>query len=501
MANNAGKPFIKKFSHDGTFYIYDVKTNQIVEVEKPVYDIIDDYEPDNVDFIETKYKEFYEISELKSSYDKIKNAVEEHGLFSNFRPQKVALGIREPGDVKKLHEHGLKQLLLEITRSCNLCCSYCHASGKYSDTAALPSEMSNETCRKTIDFFCANSQKSEAPFISFYGGEPLLRFDLIKESVEYVRKTYGKEKYSFNITSNGTLLNKDIIDFFIQHDIRLMVSLDGPEKINNRYRLYKAGGSSSDMFQTIMKNLAFIKKYNKDYYTRNISISSVLTPPFDDIDEILEFFSSHEIFNEIRTGNGIRSSLVDTSETTFIEDFDLQESMKGLRYVYDKFLERLKEAILDNKMHRITIEKTFMHSILNNLAKRQIKHLYDFMHPLGACHLGLRRVFVNTAGDFYICERCGNNYKIGCIGPGFDYDQIAGYYRKFEEVMEDCRDCWALIHCDRCWAQLGNLDKFIGKQKELFCNSKKYIIENAFKVYTELLKKNPDSLKVFSEVV
>ena len=97
-SKNTQKPFIKKFSHEGTFYIYDVNTNQIVEVEKSVYDIIDDYEPDNIPFIKANYKRLYEASELKSSHEKICNAVKEHGLFSNFRPQKVTLGIREPED-------------------------------------------------------------------------------------------------------------------------------------------------------------------------------------------------------------------------------------------------------------------------------------------------------------------------------------------------------------------------------------------------------------------
>lgn len=496
--NNAKKPFIKKFSHDGSFYIYDVNTNQIVEVEKSVYDIIEEYEPGNIDFIEAKYRENYDIAELKNSHEKITTAGKEHGLFSNFRPQKVTLGIREPQDVKKLHKQGLRQIILEITRSCNLCCSYCNAAGKYADAAMRPREMNKDNCRQSIDFFCQRSQDSEEPFISFYGGEPLLRIDLIRELVEYVKTKYGNDKYNFNITTNGTLLNKEIMSFCILHNIRLMVSLDGPEKINNRYRVYRKDGNSSGTFPIIMKNLAFIKNYDNAYYKRNVSISSVLAPPFDDIEETLEFFSRHETFSEIRNGNGINSSFVDTSNTTFFEDFGLQESMMGLSSVYDRFLERLKEAILDNDMQRLTIEKSVIHSILNNLAMRSIKRIYNFVHPLGACHIGLRRVFVNTAGDFYICERSGDNYKIGCIETGFDFERIAGYYRKLEEVMEGCRDCWALNHCDRCWAQLGSIDEFTGNRKEQFCASNKYLIEKAFKVYTELLKIGPDSLKVFA---
>jgi uncharacterized protein len=155
--------------------------------------------------------------------------------------------------------------------------------------------------------------------------------------------------------------------------------------------------------------------------------------------------------------------------------------------------------ILARDLSNLTIEKSTIHSILKNLARKPIKRLHEHSQPLGACHIGLRRVFVRTNGDFYVCERSGDDYKIGSVDTGFDYETIAGYYRKLEEVLADCRNCWAISYCDRCWAVMGDIYKFIGEEKEKFCSYQKTLIEKAFKAYTELLREDPDCLKVLKD--
>ena len=489
------KPFIKKFRDGGFFYIYDVNTNQIVEVKKSVYNIIGHYMDDKNKRIKNRKKENVQPPFFTNTLEEIKKARYDHGLFSNFRPKYITLGIKNADGVRELHSNGLKQLVIEATRSCTFNCAYCPTSGKYSKSKKFQIHMNKETCRKAVDFFCERAFNSEEPCITFYGGEPLLRFDLIKETVKYVKKKYADKKFNFNLTTNAVLLNKEVLDFFIENDFFVTVSLDGPQQINDRYRRFKNGKGT---FKRIMRALKFIKDNNKDYYSSRINISSVLSPPFDKIDEILDFFSTDITLNDI---NGeIISNLVDTSDTSFIEDFNLEESFKEYPGVYNKFIERLKKAILRNDLASLTIEKKQIFSILYNLSRRQKRKLYDCVTPLGACHIGMRRVFVTTNGDFHICERAGYDYKIGCVKKGFDYERIAYYYRKLDEVLEDCKNCWAINLCDRCWAVIGNLDEFKGEEKEKFCNMNKKIIEKAFKLYVQLLRENPNCLKVFKDV-
>lgn len=497
MNNKTNKqPFVKKFEEGGFYYVYDVNTFQIVEVEKPVYDIIDIFDENNSEILENKFKDRYEPSVIRKSIDEIQNARKEYGLFSDFRPSKVTMGIRTAEDVEKLHEFGISQLLLELLTGCNLECSYCHASGKYFTplTETSPKEMSWDTCKKAVDFFCERIDNSDSHFISFYGGEPLLKFDMIKEIVKYIHERFEKGKFRFNLTSNGTLLNREIIDFFAENSVNMMVSLDGPENVNDRYRLFRNGGGT---FSTIMKNLAFLKGVNPKYFKENVSISGVLCPPFDNFDDILEFFSSNPTLHEIKSK--IRSSLVDTKNTAFLEDFELEEQMKQYPFVSEKMNERLKNAFLKNSTGDLTIEKRQLVSVFSNLARRPEQKLYNHITPSGTCHMGLRRLFVRTNGDFYVCERVGDRFKIGNIEKGFDYEELAEMYRKFDYILEDCCDCWALSHCERCWAVIGNPDEFKGKKKERFCEGIKRAIGLAFEMYTQILRENPDSLKIFEE--
>lgn len=480
-------PFIKKFEDEGFFYVYDVNTNQVVEVEKPVYDLIDK-DTGDLPQLEKTFDGTYSPAQIQETIAEIESAKSEHGLFSASRPKAVTLGCRTADGIKKLHEAGLQQLILEVTKSCNFKCGYCHAAGKYFDPPGKTMEMSGQTCREAVDFFCARANKPDA-FITFYGGEPLLRFDLIRDTVEYAEKTYPALSFTFNLTTNGSLLNREILDFFIEHDFIMMVSLDGPQTVNDRYRKFRNGKGT---FGRVMDKLEWIRKTAPDYFKQKVSISSVLAPPFHDIRDTLDFFSTHPLFEPIR--GSIRSGLVEARETPFFEDFLLEGSGKEYQEVVELFGKRLKDALINEKLDSATIEKNKLHDTLYNLARRPIKQVGPYVHPLGACHIGLRRVFVETGGEFFACERAPDTYRAGNLQNGFDYERIAGFYRSFEEKLEDCRDCWIVSHCERCWAAVGKLDEFTGDEKKKFCSMSKQVTEQAFTLYTQLLRENPGCL-------
>lgn len=494
---DCSKPFVKRFVHDGLFYVYDVNTNRIVEVEKPVYDIIGDFDESNIHQIENRFKEIYPLSKIRKTIAQIKEAKKEHKLFSNFRPLKVVLGPGKVEPLKELHnKYGMQLLLLEVTKDCNLNCSYCSVSGKYANTTVRRRNMSMETAIKAVDFFCPRCHESREVNIGFYGGEPLLRFDLMKDTVQYVIKKYGAEKYKFNLTTNGTIFDEDIIDFFSRHDFQVLVSLDGPKCVTDRYRLSRDGKST---FDKIMRNLEFIKHYNYDFFSKNISINSVLTPPFQ-LHEIVDFFKNNGTVRDIQRKGKVRSNLVNTSDTKFLEDFCLKEDMNRYSDIFDGLVKNLKKLILERRLNEVTIEKSTIMDILYNLARRQVKGLCDCIPPMGACYIGLRRLFVTIDGDFNICERVQFDHTIGSIHTGFNYENMVTLYRKFDEILKDCKDCWALHHCERCWAafkDIANLDKNV---KDAFCRDRKDVIMIAFKAYVELLQQDPDSLKVLEKL-
>lgn len=488
-------PFIEKFSDNGFFFIYDVNTNQIVEVDQVIYEIIDSYDENQLDTLETQFNQVYGPAVTQHSLDEIKKAITQYGLFSNFRPEKITMGIRNIEDIKEIHNHGLKQLVLELTRDCNLNCSYCQTSGKYASRAHSPMHMPASTCQDAVDFFCERTAPGEEAYITFYGGEPLLQFTLMKDTVDYVKKKVNSHQYKFNLTTNGTLLTQEHLDFFIRNDFSVMVSLDGPELINNRYRVFKDGTGT---FNRIINTLDFIKSVDKDYFTRNVSISSVFSPPYDQVTTLIDFFSTHPTLHEIKEKT--RLSAVNTAGCTFLEDFGLTKSIKDINSAEEIFISRLRQAILSGDINLLTIEKKKVYSVLFNLSRRPIKQLYPYVQPLGACHIGLRRLFVDVDGRFNICERVPGCYQVGSVDRGFDYPRIVNYYQEFDLLINNCKECWALNHCERCWAIIGDLEKFSGKTKEEFCANNQKTIKKAFTLYTRLIKENPECLKVFKEV-
>lgn len=495
--NNANDhlPFIKKIIDRGCYYIFDVNTNQVIEVEKPMYDIIDNYGRESTGQLSVRFQGVHEPSIIKNSIAEIENAREQLGLFSSFKPKKVTMGIETVKGIKKIHETGLTQLVLQVTKDCNLECGYCYTSGKYADDNGSLSFMPMETCKKAIDFFCQRTAHKEDAYISFYGGEPLLRFPFIKEAIQYASSKSGKRKFYFNLTTNGTLLNKEISHFFIKHDVSVLVSLDGPEIVNDRYRTFKNGDGS---FRQVIKNLEYIKRCNEVYYSEKIGISCVLAPPYNTIGDILDFFSTDETMRSIK--QRIRSSPIDARTTTFLKDYNLIDT-EGLEKVKDIFKNNLKQAILNRNLDDLTIERRKLYNILYNLAKRPIKKLYEYIPPFGTCHIGIKRLFVDVNGNFNVCERVHDEYKIGSVDKGFDFEQMVEYYKKYDEFMKDCRHCWAMNHCERCWANIGQLENENWIEKEEFCSLNRNMVEMALIVYTQVLREDPECFDVFKDVV
>ena len=121
--------------------------------------------------------------------------------------------------------------------------------------------MSEEIALRAVDFFMERSSAVESPIIGFYGGEPFLEFGLIKKVVNYVNDAYADRNCGFNLTTNLTLLNDEIIKFVIKNNVNIMISIDGPEQIQNRNRVFESGKGS---FDTVVEKAKKFKEANKD---------------------------------------------------------------------------------------------------------------------------------------------------------------------------------------------------------------------------------------------
>ena len=290
MNTNSKNILYAKFQTKDNHYIYDTYSNEILQVAKVTWDIIDDYLEDP----ESKTKIFDKhIKKHNYTREEILEAIKdiEEGKGN---------GYLHPCNIKKMqfydtHEqmiedikHKIQQLTLEVTQNCNFRCKYCIYSENYSNLRNHNNRnMDWKTALNAIKIFMEHSSKTERLNISFYGGEPLLNFSLIKKVINYVNKKYPNEDIYYNLTTNGSLINNEHINFFINHMIHILLSLDGPKHINDKYRIDINGKGT---FDRVIKSLEKITRKNKYYYNEHIDFNCILSPNTNWIDVVSRGF-------------------------------------------------------------------------------------------------------------------------------------------------------------------------------------------------------------------
>jgi uncharacterized protein len=491
------KPFIKKIETNDALYIYDVNSNELIEVDRLIYDIIDHIEENNLEEILRRFGHKYKAEELRERYEGIKELQKENELFSTFRPE-ICSGVKSASDVKALHNLSLSQIILELSNRCNLRCKYCAFSGSYADNRTHGSEdMSIEVAVKAVDYFIENSQaasKDNPAAITFYGGEPLLRLDVLKEVVEYTKKKGVFENYFFSLTTNGTLLTRKVIDYFVRNNIGIMISLDGPKEDHDRFRVFENG---SGTFDAVIKNLKQIKAYNPEYFENKISFNAVISPPYN-LDAVIDCFFKDDLFKPLK--EKIKINFVNPTGTSFFKDYKLEKDLENFQVELARLQARYKEALINGTYDHLTIEKQLFLKQFYDIARRKLKPLEEKQLPLGTCIPGRRRLFVDTTGTFYMCEKVGAHYQIGNIHDGIDYERIYRFYESYDKFFEDCRNCWALRFCTKCFDSIRTGDKFDEKRRESLCKGKLRRIEDNIVTYCEVLKEKPDAFNFLEEV-
>lgn len=411
----------------GGYYIYDRSVNTIFSVSAD---------------------EYQEFKRLQDDADAERSPVVQHyrqkGLL---RPNEVSI-IRHPATDILPHycENRLNYLILQVTQQCNLRCSYCAYSGLYYNRQHNSERMDFETAKRAIDFFVARTAESDRLHMGFYGGEPLLEFDLIQQCVAYVRSQVEGKQVTFGLTTNGTLLTDEKIKFFAENEFQLLLSLDGSKKEHDACRVFPNGQGS---FDVVMRNLRRAKELYPDY-AKKIRISTVISPKAE-LNDMLEYFKSDEVLSDKHI---TMSPLADTG---LKEQVDYKESFHLVRrYEYLKYLfyllgkidrQYVSELVIKSQQN---IEETYRALQRHNV-------LPACTCPGGPCIPGVKKLFVMTDGRFYPCEKitessdCG---QIGSLDAGFDQKNMEAVLNVGALSAEECKDCWALSFCKICAAQI-----------------------------------------------
>ena len=424
----------------------------------------------NSNFIETmnQLKHKYSLEDILSSAFSIRE------LFKrNIFTDEQGIKLIKPKFPDKFN---INSLVLGMTEQCNFRCGYCSYSGKY-----LGQRLHNalniklEHVFKSIDDII--NLGSDELHVGFYGGEPSLQSKKIIKVSEYVK---GKiENPTFSIITNGYDLSDEIINFIIDNNFTLVFSLDGDKETHDKMRVTRFGGLTHSK---IMENIKKIKEKNTEYYFKKVGFNCVVTPLTNLIE--LEDYFSLDLFKE--------------NEVNFIPVYTYDHNInfkKGDKQIFEKEFEELKERYMATVISgrygdRPKLIRTFYEKPLKQILQRKKGTNEQILN--GACLPGIQKIFLNSRGDYQICEKASQSLYLGNVETGIEIDKCGEILENYYNFVKDsCEHCWSMRFCGMCQVSpLKNNQYDIDRLHEN-CSSMKNLINETLELYSTVLEKNP----------
>ena len=367
---------IHKFSMDGYNIVLDVNGGGVHVLDDVAYDLVDLFEEKSMEEIVDSLNKDYTKEQIEEAYDEIKTLKEEGLLFTEDTYQDHPSFINR----KKV----VKALCLHVAHDCNLKCKYCFAS--QGDFGGVKEMMSFEVGKKAIDYLIENSGNRRNLEIDFFGGEPLMNFDVVKELVEYGRKVEkeNNKNIRFTMTTNGILLDDDKIDYINEHMHNVVLSLDGRKEINDNMRPTLNDKGSYDVIMPKFKKLVEKRDKDKYYYIRG-------TFTRDNLDfgkDVLHF-----------ADEGFASTSVEPVVGDESNPYALRkEDMEKVFAEYEKLANIMDEEVVIPKEITDTFRDAHVYS------KEDCKKCWNKFYCSGGCHANA----INFNNDI------NKPYELGC---------------------------------------------------------------------------------------
>ena len=434
-------PVIKTFMHDNKYFMYDTYTNRLFGVAKDQYLEIIQLQKIGL----TKYMD---LNKETKPYEDIMMLINK-GLMK--KPFIEKIEHPETEYIEHLVDRCINDITLQVTRDCNFKCRYClYASDNGIDRNHENLNMSWETAKKSIDFLYSHAFDTEVITIAFYGGEPLLNFKLIVDVVEYAEKLFYSKKIEYRMTINGSILTDDIIEFIVKYNFLIVVSLDGPEEIQNRHRKFCESGN--DTFKVVYENVKKIKGKYEDYFNNNVSFMPVVFPD-ENYQLMITFFTNLNISEGNITPLMVDLNGVDYTESRCVSTYELEKNK-----LYN--INKVKDDELYVKLNKIYNKKSIVS---------------PKWHHNGSCIPAIKRVFVDVKGVFYQCERIvvHDALSIGDVENGLNMKKVIDFLNIGKLTESKCKTCWAIRFCEMCIAHCNDVEKnkISSYQKNIACDA------------------------------
>lgn len=357
----------------------------------------------------------------------------------------------------------VKALCLHVAHDCNLRCKYCFAdTGEFHGGRSL---MSAEVGKKAIDFVIANSGSRRNIEIDYFGGEPLMNFDVVKEITEYAKEQGAahQKNFRFTITTNGVLLNEDVKEYINQNMSNVVLSIDGTKETNDRMRYRVDGSGSYDAIVPKFQDLA--ESRNQDnYYVRG-------TFTAHNVDFAKDVIHLADL--------GFKQTSVEPVVAPENEDYALLDSHK--QQVFEEY-EKLAQEYVKRKKEGNGFQ--FFHFMID------LDQGPCVIKRLSGCGAGHEYLAVTPEGDIYPCHQFVGNtdFKMGNVANGQLDRSIRSMFEKSNVyTKEKCKDCFAKFYCSGgCSANAYNFNQDIDKPYDLACEFEKKRVECAIAIQAKL---------------
>ncbi len=443
---------VHQYKNNGYDIVLDVNSGAIHVVDDVTYDVIALYEGHTREEIVNSLRERYPETEVEEALDEVQMLVDNEELFTKDTYENYIMDFKKRPTV-------VKALCLHIAHDCNLACQYCFAEeGEYHGRRAL---MSFEVGKKALDFLIANSGNRRNLEVDFFGGEPLMNWQVVKDLVAYGReqeKLHDK-KFRFTLTTNGVLLNDEVMEFCNREMGNVVLSIDGRKEVHDKMRPFRKGAGSYDLIVPKFQQFAESRHQDK-YYVRGTFTHYNL----DFSEDVLHLADLG--FKQI----SVEPVVTEPKEPYAIREEDLPKLFEE----YDKL------AVEMIRRHKSGEDFNFFHFMIDLeggpcVAKR-----------LSGCGSGTEYLAVTPWGDFYPCHQFVGNEKflLGNVDEGILNTDIRDEFKCCNVyAKEKCRKCFARFYCSGgCAANAYNFSGDICGAYDIGCELQKKRIECAIMI-------------------
>ena len=437
---------VHQYKSNGYNIVLDVCSGSVHVVDDLVYDIIANYENHTKEQV-MELLPSYDKDEVSEAYDEVTGLVEDGTLFTEDIFKDYIIDFKKRKTV-------VKALCINIAHDCNLACRYCFAGeGEYKGDRVL---MSLDIAKKSLDFLVANSGNRVNLEVDFFGGEPLMNWDVVKETVRYGRSLEEKhnKKFRFTLTTNGVLLNDEVMEFANKEMANVVLSIDGRKEIHDYMRPTRNGKGSYDLLLPKFQEFAK-KRAGKSYYVRGTYTHNNL----DFSKDVLHL--ADEGFEQI----SVEPVVAQPTDSYAIREEDIPYLCEQYDMLAKELVKRKKAGNGFNFFH-------FMIDLNGGpcVAKR-----------LSGCGSGCEYLAVTPWGDFYPCHQFVGNedFLMGNVDDGIVRPDIRDMFKNSNVYSkEKCKNCFAKFYCSGgCAANSYNFHGNINDAYDVGCELQKKRIE------------------------